>query len=80
MFLIFFYFFKKKGTNECSFAAISGDFFIAKNLTIRNTAGPHGHQAVALRVTSFQSAFTWLSIEGYQVASISDVVFASGLQ
>ncbi|KAG0555847.1 hypothetical protein KC19_11G008100 [Ceratodon purpureus] len=48
--------------------AVSGDYFIAKNLTIRNTAGPDGHQAVALRVTSFQSAFTWLSIEGYQDA------------
>jgi len=40
---------------------------MAKNLTIQNTAGSNAHEAVALRVTSQQSAFTWLSIEGYQV-------------
>ncbi len=37
------------------------------DMSIRNTAGPNGHQAVALRVGGDQSAFSGLSIEGYQV-------------
>ncbi|XVF57538.1 hypothetical protein PTKIN_Ptkin06aG0213600 [Pterospermum kingtungense] len=46
--------------------AVSGKGFIARDMTFRNTAGPHNHQAVALRVDSDQSAFFRCSMEGYQ--------------
>jgi pectin methylesterase-like acyl-CoA thioesterase len=48
-------------------AAVQASGFIAMDMSIRNTAGPNGHQAVALRVGGDQSAFSGLSIEGYQV-------------
>ncbi|KAL3812211.1 hypothetical protein ACJIZ3_013479 [Penstemon smallii] len=47
------------------FAAI-GDGFIAKSMGFRNTAGPEGHQAVALRVQSDMSAFYNCRMDGYQ--------------
>lgn len=40
--------------------------FIARGMTIRNTAGPDGHQAVALRIKGDQSAVFNCNIEGYQ--------------
>ncbi|MQM18226.1 hypothetical protein Taro_051214 [Colocasia esculenta] len=46
--------------------AVTGMGFIASDMTIRNTAGPQNHQAVALRVDSDCSAFYRCSIEGYQ--------------
>ncbi|CAK9871325.1 unnamed protein product [Sphagnum jensenii] len=46
--------------------AVKASGFIAMDMSIRNTAGPNGHQAVALRVGGDQSAFSGLSIEGYQ--------------
>ncbi|XAR52659.1 Pectinesterase [Bertholletia excelsa] len=46
--------------------AVSGTGFIARDMTFRNSAGPRGHQAVALRVDSDQSAFYRCSIEGFQ--------------
>jgi len=52
-------------------AAILGDFFMAENLTIRNTAGPNGREAVALRTSSVASGFKWIAIEAYQVSSCS---------
>lgn len=46
--------------------AADGDGFMARDLTIRNTAGPANHQAVALRSSSDLSAFYKCSFEGYQ--------------
>ena len=43
-----------------------GDGFIAKNIGFRNTAGPQGHQAVALRSGADRSAFFNCNFEGYQ--------------
>ncbi|GJN37830.1 hypothetical protein PR202_gb26823 [Eleusine coracana subsp. coracana] len=55
--------------------AVSGAGFIARDLTIRNTAGPAAHQAVALRVDSDRSAFFRVSIEGHQ-----DTLYAHSLR
>ncbi|EXB97446.1 putative pectinesterase/pectinesterase inhibitor 35 [Morus notabilis] len=43
-----------------------GDGFIAKDITIMNSAGPYKHQAVALRVGSDRSVVYRSSIIGYQ--------------
>ncbi|KAL8105548.1 putative pectinesterase/pectinesterase inhibitor 13 [Apium graveolens] len=48
-----------------SFAAV-GTGFIAKSMGFQNTAGPQGHQAVALRSQSDMSAFYNVRIDGYQ--------------
>lgn len=48
-----------------SFSAI-GAGFIAKSMGFSNTAGPDGHQAVALRVQSERSAFYNCRMDGYQ--------------
>lgn len=50
----------------CTISAINGAGFLARGITFENTAGPEGHQAVALRVDSDQSAFQSCSIVGYQ--------------
>lgn len=47
-------------------SAVTGDGFIARGITFRNTAGPENHQAVALRVASDHSVFYQCSFEGYQ--------------
>lgn len=47
-------------------AVAEGDGFVARNMTIRNTAGPESQQAVALRSNSDMSVFYRCSIEGYQ--------------
>lgn len=52
-------------SNTATFAAI-GDGFIARSMTFRNTAGPEGHQAVALRVISDMAAIFDCSMEGFQ--------------
>lgn len=49
-----------------SMSAAVGDGFIARGITIRNTAGPQNHQAVALRSGSDLSVFYQCSFEGYQ--------------
>ncbi|XP_050282091.1 pectinesterase 2-like isoform X1 [Quercus robur] len=46
--------------------AVVGDGFIARDITIRNTAGAVNHQAVALRSGSDLSVFYRCSLEGYQ--------------
>nr|QIR83174.1 pectin methylesterase 16 [Cunninghamia lanceolata] len=46
--------------------AVSGNGFIARDMTFENTAGPQKHQAVALRVGSDRSAVYQCSIKGYQ--------------
>ncbi|WCJ18245.1 Plant invertase/pectin methylesterase inhibitor superfamily [Euphorbia peplus] len=54
-----------KTMRSATFAAL-GTGFTAKSMTFENTAGPEGHQAVALRVQADQTAFFDCSIEGYQ--------------
>eukprot|EP00475_Leptophrys_vorax_P004300 TRINITY_DN12563_c0_g1_i3.p1 TRINITY_DN12563_c0_g1~~TRINITY_DN12563_c0_g1_i3.p1 ORF type:complete len:386 (-),score=8.60 TRINITY_DN12563_c0_g1_i3:361-1518(-) len=51
---------------------VNGDGFVARDLTIRNTAGMAGQQAVALRVDSDQAAFHMIRVSGFQ-----DSLFAS---
>lgn len=46
--------------------AVVGDGFIGRGITVRNTAGPQNHQAVALRSGSDLSVFYQCSFEGYQ--------------
>ncbi|KAM6562066.1 hypothetical protein CsatB_022064 [Cannabis sativa] len=46
--------------------AVSGDGFIAQDMTFVNTAGPAKHQAVALRSGSDHSVFYRCSFKGYQ--------------
>ena len=48
------------------FSAVVGDGFIARDITIRNTAGAVNQQAVALRSGSDLSVFYRCSLEGYQ--------------
>ncbi|XP_047071983.1 pectinesterase-like [Lolium rigidum] len=55
--------------------AVSGAGFIARDLTIRNTAGPAAHQAVALRVDADRSAFFRVAVEGHQ-----DTLYAHSLR
>ncbi|MCO5553190.1 hypothetical protein L7F22_006711 [Adiantum nelumboides] len=45
---------------------IAGNGFFACDLTFRNTAGPSGHQAVALRAAADYAVFFRCSFEGYQ--------------
>ncbi|CAN8269645.1 unnamed protein product [Cochlearia groenlandica] len=46
--------------------AVIGEGFMATNITVRNTAGPNKHQAVAVRNSADMSAFYKCSFEGYQ--------------
>ncbi|XP_008812473.2 pectinesterase-like [Phoenix dactylifera] len=46
--------------------AVTGDGFIARDMTFQNTAGPQKHQAVALRSGSDLSVFYRCSFKGYQ--------------
>ncbi|CAO2198464.1 unnamed protein product [Urochloa humidicola] len=55
--------------------AVAGAGFVARDLTIRNTAGAAAHQAVALRVDSDRSAFFRVAVEGYQ-----DTLYAHSLR
>ncbi|KAG1334408.1 pectinesterase-like [Cocos nucifera] len=56
-------------------AAVSGKGFIARDLTIENTAGPSKHQAVALRSDSDLSVYYRCSFLGYQ-----DTLYAHSLR
>ncbi|KVI12477.1 pectinesterase-like [Cynara cardunculus var. scolymus] len=47
------------------FIAAEGKGFMAKSMTFRNTAGPEGEQAVALRVQSEGAVIYLCKIEGY---------------
>ncbi|CAL5071189.1 unnamed protein product [Urochloa decumbens] len=46
--------------------AVVGSGFLARDLTVENSAGPSKHQAVALRVNADLSAFYRCSFAGYQ--------------
>ncbi|KAM3285363.1 hypothetical protein P3S67_024162 [Capsicum chacoense] len=54
------------GTYETPTVASNADGFIAQNMRIRNTAGPKGEQAVALRVTGDRSVINKCKIDAYQ--------------
>ncbi|KAJ8767277.1 hypothetical protein K2173_017321 [Erythroxylum novogranatense] len=46
--------------------AVSGDGFLARDITIDNSAGPEKHQAVAVRLNADLSAMYRCTINGYQ--------------
>ncbi|KAG7949045.1 hypothetical protein I3843_13G039800 [Carya illinoinensis] len=62
-------------TFNSSTFAVSGDRFVAVDVTFRNTAGPEKHQAVALRSNADLSTFYRCSFEGYQ-----DTLYAHSLR
>jgi len=47
-------------------AAVDGEGFMARDITFQNTAGPEGHQAVALRVASDFAVFHSCKFTSYQ--------------
>ncbi|KAJ4837514.1 putative pectinesterase/pectinesterase inhibitor 47 [Turnera subulata] len=53
-------------TFNSSTFAVSGERFVAVDVTFRNTAGPEKHQAVAVRNNADVSTFYRCSFEGYQ--------------
>ncbi|KAH7655319.1 Pectinesterase protein [Dioscorea alata] len=55
--------------------AVAGKGFIARDLSIENSAGPEKHQAVALRSDSDLSVYYHCSIHGYQ-----DTLYAHSLR
>lgn len=57
------------------YLGVSGDGFWSRDMTFENTAGPHKHQAVALRVNSDLSVFYRCSFRGYQ-----DTLFTHSLR
>ncbi|KAL3532755.1 hypothetical protein ACH5RR_006276 [Cinchona calisaya] len=46
--------------------AVSGDGFLARDITFENTAGPEKHQAVALRINAGFAAIYRCTLKGYQ--------------
>ncbi|XP_059292876.1 pectinesterase-like [Lycium ferocissimum] len=54
------------GTFNTPTVACNADGFIAQNIRFQNSAGPQGHQAVALRVTGDKSVINRCKIDAYQ--------------
>ncbi|KAK7269382.1 hypothetical protein RIF29_22108 [Crotalaria pallida] len=53
-------------TYRTSTVVVQGDYFVAMNVGFENSAGPHKHQAVAIRVQADKSIFYRCKIDGYQ--------------
>ncbi|ESW16955.1 hypothetical protein PHAVU_007G198100 [Phaseolus vulgaris] len=53
-------------TYKTASVAIHGDYFVAINIGFENSAGPHKHQAVAIRVQADRSIFYRCSMDGYE--------------
>ncbi|KAJ6704497.1 PECTINESTERASE [Salix viminalis] len=64
------------GTWKTATFIVEADGFIAKSIGFANTAGPDGHQAVAIRANSDMSAFYNCRFDGYQ----DTVLYQTGRQ
>lgn len=53
-------------TYRTSTVGVSGSGFYARDITFRNSAGPSGHQAVAMRAGADYMVFYHCNFEGYQ--------------
>ncbi|KAH0452761.1 hypothetical protein IEQ34_017085 [Dendrobium chrysotoxum] len=53
-------------TYNTATVGVTGDGFVARNLTFENTAGPKAHQAVAFRSDSDHSVIEWVEFSGHQ--------------
>ncbi|GAB4841822.1 hypothetical protein Ancab_022558 [Ancistrocladus abbreviatus] len=56
----------KLNTMQTASFAVQANGFMCKNMGFENTAGPDGHQAVALRVNGEQAVFHNCRFDGYQ--------------
>ncbi|XP_060217541.1 pectinesterase-like [Lycium barbarum] len=56
----------KLSTTGCATVGVNSDGFLAKGITFRNTAGPAGEQAVALRISGDMAAVFDCSMEAFQ--------------
>ncbi|XP_047960601.1 pectinesterase-like [Salvia hispanica] len=53
--------------------AVNGDDFVAKDLTVENTAGPEGLQALAVRLSGDRAVLYNVRMDGYQDTLCADV-------
>ncbi|RRT32498.1 hypothetical protein B296_00052906 [Ensete ventricosum] len=65
----------EKFSSVCLFTGVSGDGFMARDLTFANTAGPDKHQAVAFRSDSDLSVLESVEFLGHQ-----DTLYAHSLR
>lgn len=52
---------------------MNGDDFVAKDLTVENTAGPEGEQALAVRLSGDRAVMYNVRMDGYQDTLCADV-------